>query len=155
TFAVTTGSLPNGLTLTTAGVMSGTPTTEGNFNFTITATDSVGCSGNTSYSVRICPASITVNPATLPGGTIGSSYNQTITASGGTSPFTFAVTSGSLPNGLTLGAGGALTGTLTTEGNFSFTITTSDFFGCNGQRSYNVRVCPVQITLSPTILPDG
>ena len=57
-----------------------------------------------------------VNPLNLPSGTIGVAYNQTITASGGTSPYTFAVTSGSLPSGLSLDTSGILSGTPDTAG---------------------------------------
>src|SRR5262249_60242172 len=54
-----------------------------------------------------CPV-ISPAPASLPGGTIGTAYSQTITASGGTAPYTFAVTSGTLPAGLTLSTSGAI-----------------------------------------------
>ena len=53
TFAVTTGTLPTGLNLTSGGLLSGAPTTVGSFNFTVTATDSHGCTGSQNYSVII------------------------------------------------------------------------------------------------------
>src|SRR5204862_4616591 len=100
-FAVTSGSLPNGLTLN-AGTLSGTPTLPGTFNFTITATDSNSCPSSRAYTVFIaCPA-ITVNPASLPDGAVGTVYNQTITAGGGTAPYTYLAITGALPAGLTL-----------------------------------------------------
>ena len=108
----------------------------------------------------VCPV-ITVNPATLPNGAVGTAYNATVTASGGVGPYTFAVTSGVLPTGLVLdGATGAITGTPTTAGTFSFTITATDTSsGCLGSRAYTVVFasapgCPV-ITLSPQALPTG
>src|SRR5207248_9056744 len=102
-FAVTSGSLPAGLNLNTnGGVISGTPTTMGTNTFTVTATDANGCTGGSSYTVVIsCPA-ITVGPASLADGAANTSYSQTNTASGGIAPYTFAVTSGSLPAGLNL-----------------------------------------------------
>src|SRR4029079_18436349 len=82
------------------GVLSGTPTTSGTFPFTVTATDSAGCSGSAAYSIAVnCPA-ITVAPPTLPGAIAGAAYSQTLTASGGTGPYAFAVTSGALSPGL-------------------------------------------------------
>ena len=109
--------------------------------------------------VIACPI-ITVNPATLPNGAVGTPYNATITATGGTGPYTFTVTSGALPPGLLLnGVSGAITGTPTTGGTFSFTITATDANGCLGSRAYIVNMasapaCPV-ITLSPATLPAG
>src|SRR5262249_22318808 len=154
TFAVTSGTLPTGLTLASGGGLTGTPTAEGNFNFTVTATDSTGvCTGALSYAVRVCPAAMAVNPASLPGGTIGTAYNQTLTGSGGTSPYTFAVTSGALPNGLSLSTAGVISGTPTTESNNSFTVTATDSFGCTASRAYSVRICPPAITVNPSSLP--
>jgi len=83
---------------------------------------------------------ITVNPPTLPDGLLGTAYNQTITATGGTAPYTFAITSGSLPPGLTLASDGTLSGTPTATGNYSFTITATDANSCTGSRSYTVSI---------------
>jgi hypothetical protein len=106
----------------------------------------------------VCPI-ITVNPATLPNGTVGSAYNEMVTATGGTSPYTFAISAGSLPSGLVLnGATGSITGIPTTTGTFDFSITATDVNGCEGTRLYTVSIagagCPV-ITLSPATLPPA
>jgi hypothetical protein len=108
--------------------------------------------------VSVCPI-ITVNPATLPNGVVGTAYSQTVTASGGTAPYLFSLSSGALPTGLLLnGATGAITGTPTAAGTFTFTITATDANGCNGSRLYEISIaspgCPV-ILLSPTTLPPG
>ena len=138
TFAVSAGSLPPGLTLSTGGVISGTPTQSGSFTVTITATDASGCRGSRIYSAVLnCPV-ITIAPATLPGAISGSPYSQTLTASGGTAPYTFALLSGSLPPGLTLSAAGTLAGTPTTAGNFTFTVGVTDAAGCEAVRTYNL-----------------
>jgi hypothetical protein len=113
----------------------------------------------TACAAATCPV-ITVNPATLPNGAVGTAYNANITASGGVGPYTFAVTGGSLPTGLLLnGATGAISGNPTTVGTFNFTITATDTSsGCLGSRAYSVTIaaagCPV-ITLSPSALPPG
>ena len=86
--------------------------------------------------MRICPV-ITVSPATLPSGLVGSPYSQAITATGGTGTYTYAVTAGALPAGLTLSAGGLLSGTPTAAGAFNFTVTATDSNGCTGSVSYN------------------
>jgi hypothetical protein len=104
-------------------------------------------------------AVITVDPPTLPNGTVGVAYNQIVSATGGASPYTFAVSSGALPTGLTLDPNtGAIAGTPTAVGSFDFTITATDANGCPGTRLYTVVIaapgCPV-ITLSPITLPPG
>jgi hypothetical protein len=142
-----TGTLPTGLTLSSAGVLSGTPTAAGTYNFTIVATDSATgatCTGSAPFSVTVVCPTITVSPATLPGGIVGTAYTETATAAGGTGPYTFAVTAGALPTGLTLGSGGAITGTPSAEGEFTFTVTATDTTtNCTGSRAYTVRICPV------------
>lgn len=149
TFSISSGILPNGLTLATStGVISGTPTTAGQFNFTIRATDATSCPGSRPYSIVIpvvpgCPF-ITVSPATLPPAVLGTPYSQTITASGGTPNYTFTVSSGTLPPGLTLnatsGTTAVISGTPTTNGIFSFTITATDANGCPGSRTYLIQL---------------
>ena len=143
-----TGTLPTGLTLNpTTGVLSGTPTAAGTFDFTIVATDSATgatCSGSAPFSVTVVCPTITVSPTTLPGGIVGTAYSDTVTAAGGAGPNTFAVTAGALPTGLTLGTDGAITGTPSADGEFTFTITATDSAtSCTGSRAYTVRICPV------------
>ncbi|MFN7974376.1 MAG: putative Ig domain-containing protein [Acidobacteriota bacterium] len=88
TFTVTAGALPPGLALNGAtGVLSGTPTAQGTYNFTIRATDVNGCFGARAYTLVISCGTITLAPAALPNGTLGVPYSQTITASGGTPPY--------------------------------------------------------------------
>ncbi|HLP66148.1 MAG TPA: putative Ig domain-containing protein, partial [Rhizobium sp.] len=74
------------------------------------------------------PVTITLSPAAgaLTAGEVGTAYSQTFTASGGTAPYTYAVTAGTLPDGLSLATDGALTGTPTTAGTANFTITATD-----------------------------
>ena len=87
--SVSSGSLPPGLTLSSAGVISGTPTTTGTFSFTVQALDSRGCTGTRAFALVISCPTITINPATLPNGTVGAAFSQTLTVTGGTGPFTF------------------------------------------------------------------
>ena len=143
TYAVTSGTLPAGLGLTTGGVLSGTPTSAAAASFQITATDANGCKGTRSYSVTpVCPA-VTVAPTSLAFGEQGAPFSATFTATGGTSPRTFAVSAGSLPGGLMLASNGQLSGTPTGNGLVSFTVRATDAYGCIGTRAYNLRVCPV------------
>jgi hypothetical protein len=62
----------------------------------------------------------------LPAGTNGTPYSGAFTATGGTAPYTFAVTGGSLPPGLTLATDGTLSGTPSLAGNYNFSVTVTD-----------------------------
>ena len=144
-FDVSAGTLPPGLGLTSAGALTGTPTTAGTFTFTIRGTDANGCLATLAYTIIIaapppvCPV-ITLGPATLPGGTVGAAYSQTITGSGGSAPYAFDVSAGTLPPGLGLTSAGALTGTPTTAGTFTFTIRGTDANGCLATLAYTIII---------------
>jgi len=139
TFSVS-GSLPHGLTLNpNTGAISGTPTKPGSYQFTITATDSGQHTRSRRYTLRITQATVrlTLTPTALPnaigpGDCPAQGYSQTITAAGGTAPYTFSVPSRSLPPGLTLtpvagsSDAAAISGTPTTTGSYPFTITATD-----------------------------
>jgi Putative Ig domain/Galactose oxidase, central domain/Kelch motif len=142
TFTVSSGSLPPGLTLSSGGSLSGTPTTEGMFTFTIQAQDRNGCTGSRQYTVTINCPTINLGPAGLPDGKVGNSYSKTITADHGNSPYTFSVSSGSLPPGLTLSPGGVLSGTPTTAGTFTFTVQATDSYQCTGSKQYSLKIKP-------------
>lgn len=142
TFSVSAGSLPPGLTLSTAGNLSGTPTTTGTYTFTITATStSTGCTGSRSYTIAVACGNIIISPATLPDGTTSTAYSQTLSQSGGGSPVIFTLSAGSLPPGLTLSSAGTISGTPTTGGGYSFTITaTNSTTGCSGSQAYSISI---------------
>ena len=146
-FSVSAGALPPGLSLNmTSGVLSGTPTTANTYNFTILANGFGTCTQTKSYSLTInpaaCPLSITL-PA-LPNGKVGQFYSISVSASPSDS-YSYAVTSGSLPPGVSLISSlGLLIGNPTTPGGYSFTITAtrSGGGGCTGSRSYTVTIAP-------------
>lgn len=151
-FTVSAGALPNGLSLSSIGVISGTPTQLGSFNLTVKATDANGCIGIQPYTLAINCPSIGLSPATLPGGNVGAAYNQTITASPAGS-YTFALTAGALAAGLSLNATtGAITGVPTNAGTANFTITATGAGPCTGSQSYSIIVqpaCPAITGISP------
>jgi len=138
-FTVSAGTLSPGLNLSTGGLLSGTPTGFGSFSFTIRATDTNGCTGERQYTLSVCPI-ITINPPSLPAGTVGTAYNQSLNASGGASPYTFTVTAGALPGGLSISSGGLLSGTPTTAATVTFTIRATDANACLGERQYSLTI---------------
>ncbi|HXG54009.1 MAG TPA: putative Ig domain-containing protein, partial [Vicinamibacterales bacterium] len=159
-FAVTSGTLPAGLTLTAAGVLAGTPTAAGTFTFTVRGTDANGCFASLVFTVVIaaapvpppvCPV-ITILPASLPNGTVGVAFSQTLTGSGGPGPFTFGVTAGTLPAGLTLTPAGVLAGTPTAAGTSTATIRGTAANGCFAELSLaSTIVLPVPVPTLPQV----
>lgn len=122
-----TGTLPTGLSLSSGGTLSGTPTAGGSFTFTVHGTDSGGNTGQRTYTVNIGASILTVSPSTLPPGSVGNSYTQTVTASGGDGgPYTFALVSGAMPTGTSIAANGNISGTPTAGGSYTFTIRATD-----------------------------
>ena len=140
-FAVTTGSLPPGLTLDSAtGVIDGVPTTEGSWTFEITASNATAPDDAESYSIDIAEAPM-ITWAGPADGTVGVAVTDTITASG-TVPMSFAVTAGALPVGLALSTGGELTGVPTTAETANFTVTASNSTGIDDVQPFTMVVQP-------------
>ena len=158
-FAVTQGQLPPGLTLNgTTGVLNGTPTAAGNYSFSVTATGFGACTGVRGYSLFITGtcAPVTVSPATLPGGTLGAAYAQPLSAAGGTAPYSFNISNGALPAGLTLDANtGVLGGAPTQAGSFTFTVRAAGVGGCSGSRPYVLSIACSALNWSPDTLPGA
>lgn len=151
----TATSLPAGLSINAStGAVTGTPTAIG--NATITATDANSCTGTTTLTVIGCP----VYQAQTASTTIdcGIPVSKQLSASGGTGPYTWSVTTGVLPSGLTLSTTGLLSGTTTATGPVAVTITTRDSASCPGVVNLTINItpcaCPV-ITVTPAQLPQG
>jgi uncharacterized repeat protein (TIGR01451 family) len=161
TFALASGALPRGLTLAPSGVLSGVPTATGDFTFTVVGTDATSATGIRTYTLTVLPPVIVVLPTspTLPPGTIGTAYSQTIGATGGVPPYSFAITAGSLPPGLTLSSAGVISGT-PVFGDFffyKFTITATDSTAGTGPwkaaQEYSIAIAPL-FASPPAATPD-
>ncbi len=135
TWSVASGTLPAGLALSSAGVISGTPTTSATSSFTVQATDaeSPAQTSTQALSITINTASSGLNITTtspLPGATLSSAYNTQLTATGGVLPYTWSLATGSaLPAGLTLNSASpsaTISGTPTATGTFQFTVKVTD-----------------------------
>lgn len=124
-FTVVSGSLPPGLGFEQndnfSVDISGTPTTAGSYSFTVQVVDKLGNFMRKTYSMEV--VGITNSPTQ---GQVGVAYSFQYTAAGGTSPYTFAITSGSLPAGLSMSTSGLITGTPTTSGVTAFTVKVTD-----------------------------
>jgi hypothetical protein len=157
TFTINTGTLPTGLTLSTAGVLSGTPTQGGSFPITVKVTDGNGCTGiGATYTLVItCPVITVTNPG-VSSGTAGTAFSQTFTQSGGQGTITFSINSGTLPTGLTLSTAGVLSGTPTQTGSFPITVKATDQNGCVGTGStYTLVISCQTITVTNPVVATG
>ncbi len=130
-WSVYSGSLPAGLSLSSGGAITGTPTATGTSNFTVQVTDSQAPADTDTQALSItiaaAPVAPTITTTSLPSGTRGQAYSATVQATGGTLPYTWTKVSGTLPNGLTLNPStGVISGTPTKKATFSFTIRCTD-----------------------------
>ncbi len=113
TWSVTAGSLPTGLVpLPSTGVISGTPSATGTFHFTVQVKDSLGNTNTAALTITInAPLQVTTSSITTPVDAGVAYPSTTLTATGGVTPYTWMITSGSLPAGLTLSSAGVISGT--------------------------------------------
>jgi formylglycine-generating enzyme required for sulfatase activity len=150
----TVGSLPAGLVLSSGGVLSGTPIEPTNATFTIRATGNDGASTSQVFSLVILPSQDApeILTGSLPPGTVGVAYSLSLSASGGTLPYTWTNLTGTLPTGLSLSAGGLLNGTPSTATNTTVTIQVK---GNNGRTSSRTYAFAVFTTNEMAFIPAG
>jgi len=158
TWTVQDGSaLPGGLSLSPDGVISGEPDAVGSSSVAFVVTDSLGGVGVRALDLTIneLPGVLEIITASLPGAIIGVDYSQQLEASGGATPYQWEVTSGSLPNGLSLN-GATIAGTPTSIGDFPFEVTLTDFYGTSVIKDFSITVARVVVTISaPAIVTRG
>jgi Abnormal spindle-like microcephaly-assoc'd, ASPM-SPD-2-Hydin/Putative Ig domain len=143
TWSVVAGSLPNGMNLTAAGVLGGTPNLAGSYTFTVQAKDSNATTpalGTRQFTIVVNPE-LMLTTATLPNGTQNLLYTQTMGRTGGTAPFSWSVTGGSLPVGINIDPfTGVLSGIPPSVGTNSFTITVTDKSGVSSSQTYSLTI---------------
>jgi hypothetical protein len=155
---IDSGSLPPGLSLVQTGSISGTPTTAGTFNFVARVTDGNGASVSKALTLIVKPAApLTITTSQLPRGSVGTTYSQSIGASGGQTPYTWAIQSGTLPDGLTLNQTGIISGSPGRPGIASFVIKLTDAVGASVTATLSMTINPgtVVLAVETTSLPDG
>jgi cyclophilin family peptidyl-prolyl cis-trans isomerase len=139
--------LPPGLTLSPAGVLSGTPSALGTFAGTVTATNVAGTSEQ-AFNIVINQQPAFTNGPPPASGTVGAAYSFSYTASGSPAP-TFALTSGALPAGLSLNPSGAISGTPTTAGGpFTGTVTASNGIGTAATQAFSITIAKGTATVT-------
>ena len=149
------GTLTN--TSTTAATYNAPASISSALTVTVTATSVVKNTVSASATVKVEPPPA-ISTTSLPNGTVGTSYSQTLAATGGTGNLTWNVASGSLPAGLTLNAStGAISGQPTTSGTSNFTVQVTDSAPTplSAQQALSINVTQPTMTITTTSLPNG
>ena len=158
-YTFTAAGLPAGLSISAGGVISGTPTAPGTVTAAITVTDSTNpthMTATANLSIAIAPQNPSITTTSLPNGTVGSPYNATITGTGGTTPYTFTATG--LPAGLSISAGGVISGTPTVAGPFSIVVTLTDSTNpthLTATANLSATIAPQTLAITTSSLPSG
>ncbi|MFZ4857456.1 MAG: putative Ig domain-containing protein [Desulfuromonadaceae bacterium] len=155
TFSKPAGTLPTGLSLNaTTGIISGTPTATGTFTFTAMVSDPYSRSDSKSFTIFIDPV-FTITTTSLNTVVVGSPYNQSVAVIGGLAPYTWSITSGVLPSGLTINsATGVISGTPTTASGQPVVVEVQDAAGRKINRQYTLTVIDPLVLLT-TSMPNG
>lgn len=140
TWSVSAGATPSGLTLSTDGKVSGTPSAAGAYSFTARAVDANGKATTKAISGTVHPA-LVVATAGVPDAYLGAAYSATLSATGGKpGSYTWLVTAGSLPAGISLSSAGVLSGTPSAIATSSFTVQARDSNGTTATRQLSLTV---------------
>jgi hypothetical protein len=155
TYAVNAGTLPAGLSLASDGILTGTPSGTGTSTFTVTVTDEALATVSRQYTMTINKGLVLseTNPSST---TVGIAYaGHSFSATGGTGTKTYLVSAGSLPAGLSLASDGSLTGTPSSTGTSTFTITVTDEALAIVSHEYTMTISPATLVLDTTNPSDG
>ena len=151
TWSIISGNIPPGLQFSSSGIITGTPTRDGFFQFTVQVSDNG--QRNASSTLSITVGGISVSTSSLPDAGLGVAYLQNLQAIGGNAPYSWTLTSGSLPPGLTLSPSGALQGMPTQVGTYQFSVQVSDATQTLAQKQLSINV--VQPLLFSTLSLPG
>jgi alpha-tubulin suppressor-like RCC1 family protein len=148
-FDIASGAVPSGLTLAANGTLSGIPDAAGTYSFSVRVADSSADTVSTTDSINVAsPIQLAVS---LPEAAQGTSYSYQLAPTGGQTPYSFAVTSGSLPSGLSLDqATGIISGAPSTVGTYPVTVQVTDSEGRSATAEASLIVyAPIQISGAP------
>ncbi|HJQ68817.1 MAG TPA: putative Ig domain-containing protein, partial [Blastocatellia bacterium] len=138
------GNFPDGITLSSDGVLSGTPGVQGTFNFTIRVTDAAGKAANKPFVIEVGPPPppLAITTESLPNATQGLPYNARLQGGGGVGPYSWSIDSGVLPDGLAMSADGVITGRANATGATTFTVRLKDSLGTSSIKQLFIIVVP-------------
>ena len=164
-WSISSGSLPPGLTLNqTTGAISGTPTASSVSSFTAMAADSSNptLTATTSLSISVASAALAIAAPSLPSLTVGTPYSQQLHATGGSSPYTWSLASGSLPPGLVLSSNGVISGSVSSASSsytYPFVVAVRDSSTTVQTATANASIALVAsaspLSITSAVLPSG
>ncbi len=163
TWSLTAGTLPAGLSLnSTTGAISGTPTATASataLTLKLTDSSSPAQSMSVNLTLTIAPVPLVISTSSLPSGVVGTAYSATLAATGGTTPYTWSLTAGTLPAGLSLNATtGAISGTPTATASataLTFKLTDSSSPAQTMSVNLTLTIAPVPLAIGTSSLPSG
>ena len=163
TWQLTAGTLPAGLTLTaSSGLISGTPTAAVNatpLSFQVTDSSSPVQTATVSLNLTIAPPALNITTTSLASGAVGVAYSQGLAATGGTQPYHWQLTFGTLPAGLSLNAStGVISGTPTLPASatpLTFQVTDSGSPALSATANLDLTIAPAVLAISTTSLANG
>jgi putative Ig domain-containing protein len=158
-FSVSSGSMPPGLSISDEGIISGTPTAAGSFDFYLTVTydkpSYCKSASDDRFVININPAPprLVVSTTGLPDASINQAYTAPALTASGATVSAWSLASGALPPGLTLNPNGVISGTPTQSGNFGFTVQASGN-GLSDTKQLGIFVlAPLDLGLAPNGTP--
>lgn len=157
-WSVQSGTLPAGLAIDqNSGIISGIPVTPGTSDFSVQATDATGATIIQSLHITVANPLNISSSATLPSVALQASYSQTLTATGGKAPYTWSVTNGILPVGLSLApATGLISGVATAPGKYDFDVQLADSGSRTITKTLSITVGGTGgVSVATTALPGG
>ena len=133
-------SFADGSPSATGATVSHTFEQTGLYPVTVSVTDARGAVSTATINVSVNCNAVAITPLTLQNGATARAYSQILLATGGTAPYSFVVTSGALPAGLTFATNGLLSGIPSEAGTFNFTVTATYANGCPGTQDYTLII---------------
>ncbi len=140
--------LPAGLSISSSGVISGTPSEGGSFGVTVTATSDTGAAGSATFTWAITPDTVTVTDPGNQTGTQGKAITPLKISASDSGSLPLSYRASGLPPGLAISAAGTINGTPSGGGSFDVTVTATDTAGASGSTSFTWAVKADKLTIT-------
>jgi Bacterial Ig domain/Putative Ig domain len=156
-WSLASGTLPAGLTLSSSGTISGAPSVAGSFPITVQVNDAAAHSASANFTLQVTSAgaALQVTTGQLPAGTTGGAYSTSLSASGGTTPYSWSLASGTLPAGLALSSSGTISGAPSVAGSFPLSIQVKDAAGHSAAAAFTIQITSPVPTVAITSPANG